>query len=70
MHCTHQNNFKDAKNDGIELCLTDSHVDITLQRPDYKILRRLKTDKIIKAVLWESFAQTKILKGLWRIDCL
>lgn len=70
MHCIHQNNFKEAKNDGVELFLMDPHVDIRLERPDYKILRRLKTDKIIKAVLWESLAQTKILKGLWRIDCL
>lgn len=47
-----------------------SHKDIKLERPNYKILRRLKTEKIIKAVLWESFTQTKILKGLWRVDCL
>lgn len=44
--------------------------DIRLERSNYKILRRLKTNKIIKAELWESFTQTKVLKGLWRIDCL
>lgn len=42
---------------------------IRLERPNYKILR-LKTDKIIKAVLWESFTQTNILQVLGRIDCL
>lgn len=44
-----------------------SQKNIGLERPHHKILR-LITDKIIKAVLWESFTQTKILKGLWRID--
>lgn len=58
------------KKSGVDFFLMYSHKDIRLGRPNYKLLGRFKTNKIIKAMLWESFPQTKILKGLWRINCL
>lgn len=62
--------MKTKKKCCVDFFLMYSHKDIRLGRANYKLLGRFKRNKIIKAILWESFTQTKILKGLWRINCL